>query len=62
MRRERESDIQHVRLVAETERLGLKCELEVKTDIFGKENKLLVEERKRMKQDFREVVLHNESY
>jgi hypothetical protein len=62
VRRERESEIQHVRFVAETERLGLKCELEVKKDIFGKENKLLVEERKRMKQDFREVVLHNENY
>lgn len=51
IQRDRDTEVQHARLVAETERLGLKSEMEVKLEIMGKENQLLVEERRRMKKE-----------
>ena len=38
-----------MRLIAETERLSLKSELEVKLDILTRERDALIEERKMMK-------------
>lgn len=54
IQRDRDTEVQHARLVAETERLGLKSEMEVKLEIMGKENQLLVEERRRLKKEKRD--------
>jgi hypothetical protein len=42
------------KLIAETDRLSLKSEFEVKIEILRQENVALVEERKLIKQNFRE--------
>ena len=39
-------ELQHQKLVSETERLNLKSEFEVKVEIISKENHFLQEERK----------------
>ena len=45
-----------MKLVAETERLNLKSEMEVRCEILGKDNQLMNEERNKMRQELRETV------
>ena len=47
-------EIQHVKLVSETERLNLKSEYEVKQDILSKENAFLKEDRKHLTAQLRD--------
>lgn len=47
-KREKNMEIQHIKLVSETERLNLKCEFDVKVDILTKENTYLKDERKKV--------------
>lgn len=55
-RRDKDMEVQHIKLVSETERLNLKSEFEVKVDILTKENAFLKEERKKHQAHFREYV------
>eukprot|EP00347_Sterkiella_histriomuscorum_P000816 403374405 len=53
IKRDKDLEIQHIKLVSETERLNLKSEFEVKLEILSKENVFLIEERKRLKGDLK---------
>lgn len=44
-----------VRLTAESERLALKAELDVKTSLLQQENSILVEERQKLKAEIRDL-------
>lgn len=48
-------EMQHVKLVFETERLNMKSEFDVKSDMLAKENIMLNEERKKLREDLRDV-------
>ncbi|CDW90000.1 UNKNOWN [Stylonychia lemnae] len=52
--RDKSLEIQHLKLVSETERLNLKSEFEVRQEILSKENSYLIEERKKLKSDIKE--------
>lgn len=52
---ERDMKLQQVRVVAETERLNLKTEFEVKCDLLAKENDFIKEERKKLIRDGKET-------
>ena len=49
-------ELQHAKLVAETERLNLRSEYDVKTEILSRENAFLQEERKKLKQEMKDMI------
>lgn len=55
MKRDKDLEIQHIKLVTETERLNLKSEFDVKYEIVSKENLYLIDERKKTKADMRQL-------
>lgn len=54
MKKEHDLEIQHVKLVAETERLNLKSEFEVKYGISIREKEDLIEDKKRLQLEKKE--------
>lgn len=60
LKREKDLEIQHAKLVAETERLNLKSEYDVKTEILQRESAFLQEERKKLKQEMKELIQNYE--
>lgn len=51
--KDRDAELRQARMIAETERLALRSEMEVRLEVAAKESQIAVEKRKRLKEEHR---------